>query len=144
MLAGVLVWTAVVASGAGVTWVVVDAAGRSVLADRPAPPLPTPQPGPGTTGPSVPPAPGSSPAPPVVSAAWRGDAGTVVTRCRTATASLGSASPSDGWRVVVQRGSGRRVAVRFERGSRSVTVEAGCVAGAPVFSSSVSQGPDEE
>ena len=65
---------------------------------------------------------------------WEGPTGSVAVRCTGSTASLQSASPSDGYRVEVgSRGPGE-VEVEFRGDERRVKVRAGCVAGTPRFS----------
>jgi hypothetical protein len=69
---------------------------------------------------------------------WNGAAGHVVAECQGSTGQLVSAFPGTGWRyTVVDRGP-TLVTVRFQRLGEDhyVTVSAGCVTGAPRFSTS--------
>lgn len=138
MLLGLVAWAAVVAAGAGVTWVVIDAAGQQVLGDNPvnlAAPTPTPF---ASLSPS-PPRPTASAAPALpardstVVRVWRGTPGTVVARCRADAVSLDAATPADGYRAQVSSRGPRQVEVTFAGGGR-LTVRAVCANGQPRFS----------
>ncbi|QWZ09033.1 hypothetical protein KRR39_04175 [Nocardioides panacis] len=96
----------------------------------PSPSAPTPR-----RSPSGPPSPTGQSAPPASQQrTWQGPAGSVAVRCSGTSASLQSASPSDGYRVEVgSRGPGE-VEVRFRADEREVKVRAECVAGTPRFS----------
>ena len=63
---------------------------------------------------------------------WQGPPGLVTVRCTGSRTTLLSATPSNGYRVEVDRGS-ERVEVHFESASREYKVEARCVGGSPRF-----------
>ena len=102
----------------------------------------------GSVEPSTPPPPGapssrprSSPPPtqpnhPEVRS-WQGAAGTLTASCRGSRISLGSASPSDGWRVEIGDRGPSRIDADFHSGAddgRETQVVAVCRGGAPTFS----------
>lgn len=135
VLLGLVAWAAVVAGGAGVTWVVIDAAGQQVLGDNPvnlAAPTPTPfaSLSPRPTAPAAPALPARDSS---VVRVWRGTPGTVVARCRADAVSLDAATPADGYRAQVSSRGPREVEVTFAGGGR-LTVRAVCANGQPSFS----------
>lgn len=166
MFLAVAGWLGVVLAVSVLTWSVIDSAGQEVLgADEPAvvgttdpslrPPRPepsrTPVPsqtapattpdsgteGPSETPPSRPATTASSPAPDTRIGTWRGSAGTVVVACTDARVELRSATPSDDWRVQVDKRGPEEVEVDFERTGEAegeVKVDARCRDGVPRFS----------
>jgi hypothetical protein len=138
-----LLWLAVVVVVAGLTWRVIDSAGRDVLTSGAPSPLPaagtTPQADGGSsavepqdaTGPSsdstprstwsagstaTPEAPTPHPPPDQPETqvrSWQGSAGTVTTACRGAAISLQSVTPNDGWQVEVDDRGPGRVRVEL-------------------------------
>lgn len=63
---------------------------------------------------------------------WQGPPGLVTIRCTGSRTSLRSATPSNGYRVEVDRGT-ERIQVHFESASHEYKVEARCVGGSPRF-----------
>ena len=169
VLTGLVVWTVVVAAVSAITWAVIDATGQDLLAGGSpvtdaAPVLassatpaesrsrrprthPTKESTPATP-PATPPTPArTAPSPSTVptvptgrARTWSGPAGVLSVRCDGATISLLSASPSNGYRIEVDRGS-EQIEVHFRSSAREYQVKALCSAGTPRFQ--VESGGDE-
>jgi hypothetical protein len=67
-----------------------------------------------------------------VERAWEGPPGLVVVRCDGSRTTLRSATPSNGYRVEVDRGT-ERIEVQFKSAAREYKVEARCSSGVPRF-----------
>lgn len=72
---------------------------------------------------------------------WEGPPGLVTVRCDGSRTTLRSATPNNGYRVEVDRGTDR-IEVHFESASREYKVEARCSGGVPRFA--VEGGPEVE
>ena len=81
---------------------------------------------------AVPPPRTSAPASRAVERTWEGPPGLVTVLCDGARTTLRSATPSNGYRVEVDRGT-ERIEVHFESASREYKVVARCFGGVPRF-----------
>ncbi len=173
LMGGLAMWLGVILVGSGITWLVIDQVGRSVVTDHsaladPAPrgpegtsatsrtASPTPKPAAkrtarptkspsapqsSATAPTETPKPAGStrsqePAPPrTVTRTWSGPAGRVTVSCSGSRATLMSASPSDGWRVEVEKRGPVEVEVSFSQSGEGGEshVHADCSGGQPQF-----------
>lgn len=76
--------------------------------------------------------PAPAPADQGVERTWEGPPGLVTVRCDGSRTTLRSATPNDGYRVEVDRGT-ERIEAHFESASREYKVEARCSGGVPRF-----------
>ena len=81
---------------------------------------------------AAPRSPSPAPVERAVERTWAGPPGLVTVRCDGSRTTLRSATPSNGYRVEVDRGA-ERIEVHFESASREYKVEARCVGGSPRF-----------
>lgn len=88
------------------------------------------QPAAATAPPPLPSAPASGDT--GVERTWEGPPGLVTVRCDASRTTLRSATPSNGYRAEVDRGT-ERIEVHFESASGEYKVEAGCSGGVPRF-----------
>ena len=156
VLAGAGLWLLAVVTVAGLAWFAIDSAGDSVSGAQNVTVIPANADGtslgsgrtgiglavgPDGSAPSS--AAGTTTSPAVtprsaaqwVSRTYSGSAGRVTVSCTGSAAAMESASPSGGWSMAVEKEGPEEVEVVFGHGSDgSVTVQAHCAGGAPVFS----------
>jgi hypothetical protein len=105
---------------------------RAAASGTPRTPAASPTPAPSRPATTAPPPRAPAPSSRSVERTWEGPPGLVTVRCDGSRTTLRSATPSNGYRVEVDRGAAR-IEVHFESASREYKVVARCSGGVPRF-----------